>query len=70
MPVTEFKLKQHSIRAIPIVEVWYNGKFRATITPGDEDQPSFRVTSSHIREVQRDVGDVLGDMFQFVFFED
>jgi hypothetical protein len=68
MPVTEFKIKQHSIRAIPIVEVWYDGKFRATITPGDDGEPAMRVTSTHFREVQRLPGDVL-DMF-FIFFKD
>jgi hypothetical protein len=67
--LTEFKLKQHSIRAVPIVEVWYDGKFKATITPGDVNEPVFRVISNHIRSVEPYPSSTI-DMYQFNLFPD
>jgi hypothetical protein len=69
MPITEFKIKQHSYRSTPLIEVWYDGKFRATITPGDENQAAMRVSTTHLRGVDKVVGSVV-DIYQFNFFED
>lgn len=67
--LTEFKIKKHSERATEVVEVWYDGKFRATITPGDPDKPAFRVLSTHIANMEKSIGGVI-DIYQFNLFED
>lgn len=44
----EFKLTQHQIRSnCPIVEVWENNRFVATITPGSGSGSCLHLCSSH-----------------------
>lgn len=65
----EFKLVKHSLRSTEIIEVWYKGKLRATITPGDEDHAVMSVISKHVAKVDKAFGDVI-DVIQITFFED
>jgi hypothetical protein len=60
---TEFRLKRNAI------EVWFNGKFRATIIPGDDNQPVMKVISNHLSSVDERKGPVF-DEYQFNFFTD
>jgi hypothetical protein len=44
----EFKKVLHQMKSgVEIVEVWVNGKFRATIYPDSRD-PVIRIVSSHL----------------------
>jgi hypothetical protein len=68
MALTEFKIKKHSIRSTEILEVWFDGKLRATITPDDEDEAGIRIVSAHICDVKHDAGVI--EMVQIKFFKD
>jgi hypothetical protein len=65
----EFKIVPHLVREnCDIVEVWYNGRFMATITPGDPGTPSIHVVSNKIAHRQEiTIHDDLPDVFVFTF---
>jgi hypothetical protein len=67
--LVEFKVVKHSLRSTEIIEVWYDGKLRATITPGDENTAVMRVISRHVANVEREFGAVL-EVIQVTFFKD
>ena len=52
-----------------VIEVWFGEKLRATIMPGDPDQPAFRVVSTHIATMEKSVGGIT-DIYQFNLFTD
>ena len=67
--MVEFKLVDHSIRRnVQMVEVYVNGRFRATITP-DHDKGSIRVVSTHLADKPTYLTDLAGDprMWEFQF---
>jgi hypothetical protein len=44
--MTEFKVVPHTVLTDrPVIEVWYDGAFLATVTPAD--QPGIRVTTKY-----------------------
>ena len=59
----EFKLTQHAIREVPVVEIWMNGKFKALICP-NADQTGIRFISGHID------GEFKSELCEFRFTKD
>jgi hypothetical protein len=66
-----FKLVEHKVRKVEIVEVWDGNKFIATITPADDDAPGFhmggfRVISRYVepREIPTLLGQAKAWQFQ------
>lgn len=45
--ITEFKISVNPLRGCKVVEVWFDGKFLAVISPSDPDVCGFRVVTKH-----------------------
>jgi len=68
---TTFKLVDNEFSGAQMVEVYYEGKLRATISPDDSDKAtaSIRVVTTHLAQVEPHIGGIM-DIYVFHFFTD